>query len=237
MRLIDWTVELNGSSETLEHLAEILPEGPTRVERRGGHFFLKLDSQREVADPLVVENAAAAAIRAALGALNAFANIVGDVGITRLHGVDQHGANLGAGPYVRMNVRVTSAEGKERLAQRNTGKTIAARLVTLATSRPEVARALSLLENRDPSWADIYVLMEMVDVELRAGSRPEVKDWRAIKEKRWIRTSDIETLKKNAGFHRHAKQRKPPSPAMPLWRAQVLCKAVVRRWLEEISAG
>jgi hypothetical protein len=157
VRLIDWTVELDGSSETLEHLAEILPEGPTRVERRG-HFFLKLDSQREVADPLVVENAAAAAIRAALGALNAFANIVGDVGITRLYGVDQHGANLGAGPYVRMNVRVTSAEGKERLEQRNTGKTIAARLVSLAARRPQVARALSLLEKRDPSWADIYVL-------------------------------------------------------------------------------
>jgi hypothetical protein len=79
--------------------------------------------------------------------------------------------------------------------------------------------------------------MEMVDVELRGGSCAEVKDWLAIKEKRWIRTSDIETLKKNAGLHRHAKQRKPPSPAMPLWRAQVLCKAEVRRWLEEISAG
>jgi hypothetical protein len=238
LRTIDWTAELAGPTEILELLRDALGRGPTRVECAADSFVLKLDHLATTADPDAVEQEAANAVRAALGAVHVFVNIVGEVTVTRVWGLDQRGLSLGVGPFVRVNIRVTSAEGKKRLvAPVSASSTVASRIVQLAALQPRVARALAIVGGRDPSWADIYLLMEIVEVDLRTRFPAEGKDWVAIKEKKWIRPSEVNVLKRNAAFHRHAKRVKTPSPAMPLFRAQVLSKTIMRSWLEELSAG
>lgn len=184
-------------------------------------------------------NEAEAVVRYMLGCLNVFSNSIGPIEvIAPVSAVRSDGSAETIGATLDVSLRITSKEGRERLLEALSAPpdTLASRLIRLARERHDVARALRILHDRDPSWADIYLLMEIVELSLR-GSRPHRgKDWVAIRAQQWLPSATTLALKRNAGYHRHAKQFDAPNPLMRLDDAQRHCKVVIRRWLETLAA-
>lgn len=186
-------------------------------------------------------NHAATVVRNILGLLNAFANLVGPIEVTApVSAIAEDGTAETIGAAVFGTFRITSKEGRQRLLEPTPDgtDTILSRIVKLARENPDIDRVLGLLDDRDPSWSDIYLLMEIVDMNLRSNGNFRGKNWIAIAAQGWLPKATIGAIKRNAGYHRHAKLMfAPPRPLLSLDDARRYCKQVVRSWLESIAAG
>jgi hypothetical protein len=230
---------LNSTPEVLQVLREAFdtPNLYLGTAERGEALVFPLDTSTQ--DTLAGWNEAKAITRLALGALNVFANMGGEVEIGPVSVVDESGTGQTSHTLMHLNVRVMSPEGRAKLLERGMAGNVTTllRIVKIARARSDIARSLAILENRDPSWADIYLLMEIVEIDLRVKVGHSGRDWYAIKAQNWLAEALITALKRNAGYHRHAKQFVAPDPPMQLHDAQRHCKLVVRRWLESLTTA
>jgi hypothetical protein len=197
--------------------------------------------ERDTMTPTDAWNHAAAIVREVIGSLHAFANLIGPISVVAPVSVSSE-RRLGESILATLDgtVRIYSKEGRAALLRDTPDAvdTVMSRIIRVARDYPEVARALSLLDDHNPSWSDIYLLMEIVEMNLRSRDhRHTGKDWVAIVAHNWLPAAAVRAMKRNAGYHRHAKQFDPPSPPMALRDAQRNCKSVVAKWLENLSTG
>jgi hypothetical protein len=184
-------------------------------------------------------NNAETAVRNILGSLNAFANLVGPIEIVApVSAVAEDGKAETTHAVLSGTVRIYSKEGRERLTElaMNGTDTVLSRILKLARQHEDVDRALGLLHDRDPSWSDIYLIMEIIEMNLRTSDTYNGKDWVAIIAQGWLPAATVGAVKRNAGYHRHAKLKfHPPNPRLSLSEAQRHCKQVVRDWLDTLA--
>jgi len=177
--------------------------------------------------------------RAILGSLNAYANMLRMVEVVApVSAVDDSGRGESVAATLTFNVRIKSEEGRQRLLAviSDGADTVLGRIVRIAREHADVARVLSLLHEHDPSWSDIYLILEIIDVNLRSNAdNMGGRDWAAIIRKGWLPGSLIRAIKRHAGYHRHAQHLyAEPKPKLSLSEARAHCKNVTRHWLEDL---
>jgi len=104
-------------------------------------------------------------------------------------------------------------------------------LLALAASEPDVARALRLIGQAEPTWSVLYHLYEVVLGDV--GGR--------IYDDGWASRAEVERFRRTANSPvvlgedaRHGRETtEPPSNPMSLREARDVVERLVRRWLEE----
>jgi hypothetical protein len=106
------------------------------------------------------------------------------------------------------------------------GSSMLVRLMRLAETQPDVARALSLLpRDTSPAWGDLYHLIEFFGMK------------RGIAARGWATEAAVNLHQQTANHYRHRGKDKPPElPANPptIEESRVFVMGLMRRWLEEL---
>lgn len=233
-----WWVLLRGDAPDLALLVESFDGERLEVTQREGETYLRSEEFRDAADEADVLSRAAELVREANGAARLLDSNFRSVQVDRVVLVDESGArrhflNLEGGIRgvggVSAELTVTRADGTER-EPLEPEPPPANRWVSLAGSAPNVARALRLLGNPEPSWSELYHVLDIVQEDV--GGR--------MFDDAWVERADINLFTHTANNaraigeqarHGHT-QWEPPANPMTIDAARSLLQRLVRRWLD-----
>lgn len=235
-----WVVPLKGHAYDLEELPIYLDGSPVTVVKRGDEYFLQLSSSvagqtcervGELAvDFLAVVNGAASVLIAGYRPIE-------------LEGGTFYGLNEN-GEVVDTVVQLRAAEVRckaghvtvaiDGAAQPDHRKGSMSSILREALHNRAKADALRLVGRSTPSWAELYLVFELV--EANVGRRMFDDGWISQAEaKLFTRTANSYTALGTAG--RHGKDRgHPPTEPMQQQAAVTLMRALVAAWVRETSA-
>jgi hypothetical protein len=230
-----WSVQLAGDHSTLERLSSVLRAPEVTVERSGTDFVLRSTRFDGYSGAGEVLQEAAALLEGINGTL---ALLYGAFGTIRSGAVIREGsgtrsvamhvgavittASLGA-PTVRIEHPDGTVEIRDPLD-------FASDWIVTSLGSDAMRKALRLRAAGDPSWVNLYRILEVVMTEVPAG---------ALVSKGWATKTDIERFKHTANSvsaagdaARHGKEDTlPPKKPMQLSEARSLIDGILREWL------
>jgi hypothetical protein len=234
MRTHEWKVFLEGKDQLLADLREILAFGSPRLDRELGQYVLRSDELDNIDEPDAVENEATKILARCVALANIFLLRDGEIGVSRLH-CEYSGHHHGRGPVWDAAIRVISNEAAARIEADTKAlrEGLASQIVHAASVDDRVAEVLSYMGNNEPGWPVIYLALEAVAFDLKAGKPGKSAEWSVIVERGWATTRDLNSVKQTANSYRHAKGFPLPQSPPPLPQAQAIMWQVVRAWLRE----
>jgi len=236
-----WEIDVSGEKGVLAFLAESLGDSDQIVLTQGenGGYLLHLPALNPSPDAGVVRSHARATVARLAGAAQL---LLGwptplEIGHVRRRHPDGRADYFLEVDSVRVAIRtfpvtlrVTRADGT--VEQSSPGEELS-NWLEAAAKRPSVARALRLIAEPDPSWVELYRILEIVHED--AGGRFNA----------WISNAEHENFRRTANSvdavgdaARHGRERwQPPANPMRLDDARRLVLRVVKNWLNDTSAN
>ncbi len=227
----DWLVRIDGDTDVLRALEVAFTTPSLRVFTEGGRHYLRSTYLERFLNADEAVNGADGLLRSAIALVNLYGHRVGDVFAFDAEWRDEAGILHGF-VSVRGTARVVHDDQLHRLSEPRVASTLGGRLLALAQSDARVSKALQVVGNHDPSWADLYVLLEHIVVDLEDTEGLKGMDWLPISIRGWAAHSEVKRFKRSADFHRHSRRLTPPRGVLSLPQAQLFVKRITLSWLE-----
>lgn len=216
-----WIVRLLGSDDVLEGLSRAFTVPPVQILLDGRDYRLEAAELGGLSRPQDVMNVARRLLDRATALLYVYTGIAAHVEASNAYWIDgsgrEHGIASVNGTLCRLEADAMAnltalALGSERAK--------VAVVLTSAARDPLVAKLLSTFTDHEPSWAELYVWLEMI------GGK------RALQGRGYASGAELNRLFQTANYYRHGKGVSLPPVPVPIVQARGRVRHFVSRWLE-----
>lgn len=227
--MVSWHFELVGNDVDLEQLASLFEEGPVRVARVDGKFWMQSDTipadetheaARAEAEILLKTVNGLAVLASAGTGLAALGTMIQEDAAGRRHIVVVPGP---ATLKVRMLPAKVEVGGVVQRPKQE-------RFLGLALGNPEIDHVLRMYGSRHLDWRDLYAILEVVEKNL--GMTVAKKGWASSSERDRFRQT-ANSRKAIGDLARHGEIFEAPKSPMTLAEARHLGDYIVDRWLTD----
>ena len=217
-----WIVRLLGSDDVLGRLSQAFSVAPVQILLDGRDYRLEATELGELSSPRDVMNAANRLLDRATALPYVYTGIAAHVEAGSAYWIDGSGGEHGIGCSVRGTLCRLESDAMAKLTALIPGseRPKVAVVLSSAAKDPSVAKLLSTFTDHEPSWAELFVWLEMI------GGKSVLRD------RGYASRAELERLFQTANYYRHGKGESLPPVPVPIVQARGMVRQFVSRWLE-----
>jgi hypothetical protein len=217
-----WIVRLLGSDDALARLSQAFTVPPVQILLDGRDYRLEAAELDGLSRSQDVMNAATRLLDSATALLYVYTGIAAHVRPGNAYWIDGSGREHGIGCSVFGTLCRLEPDAMAKLTAVVPGseRPKVAAILSSAASDLVVAKLLSTIPDHEPSWADLYVLLEII------GGK------RVLQGRGYASRSDLNRLFQTANYYRHGTGVSLPPVPVSIVQARGMVRGFVSRWLE-----
>lgn len=217
-----WIVRLFGPDDALSRLSQAFTAPPVQILLDGRDYRLEAAQLAGLSRPQDVMNAARRLLDNATALLYVYTGIAARVQPGSAYWIDESGREHGVGCSVYGTLCRLEPDAMAKLTALVPGseRPKVAAILSCAASDLVVARLLSTIPDHEPSWAELYVCLEII------GGK------RVLQERGYASRSELNRLFQTANYYRHGKAHSLPPVPVSIVQARGMVRLFVSRWLE-----